>query len=108
MLCLSGFELYSRWVPLINPIRGYMLLIINLEKVFIFGYLCTSHLSRDKLILRLKKEMRRNTVSKMWSYIDLREKLRLQRICLKSIFAQYEKSITYFLIMFSITCRLLV
>ena len=78
--------LYSRWVPLIHPIRGYMLLIINLEKVFIFGYLWTSHLSKDKLILRLKKEMWRNTVSKIWSYIDLREKLRLQRICLKSIF----------------------
>ena len=96
MLCLSGFELYSRWVPLINPIRGYMLLIINLEKVFLFGYLWTSHLSKDKLILRLKKEMRRNTVSKLWSYIDLREKLRLQRICLKSIFAQYEFDNVFF------------
>ena len=29
MLCLSGFELYSRWVPLINCRFTYMLMILT-------------------------------------------------------------------------------
>ena len=31
MLCLSGFELYSRWVPLLNLLFPFAILLVTLS-----------------------------------------------------------------------------
>ena len=46
MLCLSGFELYSRWVPLkaVQP-KSFSLLLATLKKNAQEIYICLSRIS---------------------------------------------------------------
>ena len=69
MLCLSGFELYSRWVPLIRT--------VVVDSDWRFDNLCGSHLQSQSelyqfswwyytLVIDLIVQLRRDVIGRLW------------------------------------------
>ena len=56
MLCLSGFELYSRWVPLIAPTRAKRNLN-NLYNLYLLEANCMNHVHLIEFIENNSKKI---------------------------------------------------